>query len=110
MKIQTVSISNAASIEDLRKHVSSSMSSVTQAVNGNLNFKDNIASAMVQVTFPDANVQISVGHKLGFVPSGYSVIRSSSPGLVVHDGTTPWNTSYIFVAANQAGAVTLLIF
>lgn len=95
--------------EDRFRYIKIFCDAVTQQVNGQLEFGANIRSVFVDVTFTAADVTVSVTHNLGRVPSGYIAV-SASAALSIYTGSGAWTSSVMFLAANAAGSVKILVF
>ena len=110
MKIKTTQdVSNVTTWEELRKFQAQINGAIVSIVNGDLSFVENIRSTIANVTFPSANKTVAVAHSVGAAPSGYVVIKRSS-AIAVFDGATPATTTDIYLQADAAGTVTVLIF
>ena len=82
---------------------------LVRILNNGLTFADNFDLKTVNVSFSSAVTNQAISHNLGRVPIGYIVIRRSA-NLSVWDGTSPFTSSYFYLASDAAGSVTLLVF
>jgi len=111
MIINQMDISNLKSLEDLIRFLQPFIIQTIQAVNHGLTFADNMASSMVNVTFPaTANQNLVVTHNLPVTPTGYLVIRRSAAGTI-YDGISPViGKQFINLKSNVANMTATLIF
>jgi len=60
------------------------------------------ARSQVSVTFPEADTDVRVRHRLPGLPTGYRMIRSDSAGSV-YDGSRAGDRHYLYLRSNTAG-------
>lgn len=109
-KINSASDSpNQNTLDGLRKFVNAFSNDVTQALNGGLTFQDNFACQLKEVTFAHSNTEQLIEHTLKKVPTGYLAIRADAV-TNLYDGTTAWTNKLIYLRADVATTVTLLLF
>lgn len=84
---------------------------LSDILNKGLRFEDNCDVAFVDFTTNEGIGEEDIlPHGLGRIPRGYIVIKRDQV-VEVYDGTTDWDTSYIYVKSDVAGAVvSVLIF
>lgn len=82
---------------------------VARILNNGLDFETNFNSKLVSLTFSSANVDTSVAHGLGRVPSGYIIIGLSAD-LTVYDGIGTNTTTNLFLRASATGTARLLVY
>jgi hypothetical protein len=63
----------------------------------------------VTVTVSSASTDTTVAHNLGVVPDGYAVVSSSLP-CRVWKGDAAWTASNIYIQADKAISLDLLVF
>lgn len=109
-KIKTPqSLSNIKSLEDLVRYVSRTTDQVTSLLNGRINLADNASTEILSVTFPGANVNVSISHGLGRTPSGYTVVGRDSV-INVYNGSEPNTDSVLNLRSSGAGTAQIMIF
>lgn len=73
------------------------------------NLRSNTRERRLQVTFPTADVPVTVYHGLGFAPSGYSVLGSNAGtvagGKVYNDFPLPSTNRVLVLKCDVAGTV-----
>lgn len=98
-------LQNITTFEDLRRFVTQSVGSMTQALSSNLTFEDNFRGAIFEVG-PLGSVQWAspgptvVSHGLNTIPTGFLVIGKDAAGDVSQDPTFPATNGKIFLNAS----------
>ncbi len=110
---RTTSESDLSNVTDQGEFMRSSSNVISQlanAVNGQLEFDKNFLSQTISVTFPNANTDLGIGHKLNKTGLRY-MVASKSKSCDVFTGTTSSTKNTIYLQNTQAGAtVTLVLF
>jgi hypothetical protein len=68
----------------------------------------NVDAYFVTGTFPVANTDVTIAHKLGRVPVGYIVVKLSV-ATIIYDGSIVATDSAITLKSNTAGAVAKIL-
>lgn len=79
------------------------------AINGNLEFDQNIRSQTVVVDFPQANVDVAVNHTLNKKNVNY-LKGKQSIAMSVFDGSKPSTVSTVYLQSDRAGKATLILY
>ncbi len=82
---------------------------VTQQINGNLTFQDNIKCEFLQVSFTTANTDMQIRHRLGRVPAGFLLV-SSNAALMIYQGSQAMTSETVTFRGSAVAAATILIF
>lgn len=83
---------------------------LSDLINKGLRIEDNIDIAEFEFTTAAVGQENTIAHGLGRVPRGYIVTKRDQV-VNVYDGTTAWDTSYIYIKSDVEGAtVSVLIF
>ncbi len=104
-----VNFSTVSSWEELRRFVSNFCGDVFNQVNGKLTFADNLQGVTVDVAFTSPNVSVAVNHRLGYVPSGFLVVKNDSPAIIYNGGAIDTST-VMYLNASVATNATVRIF
>jgi hypothetical protein len=108
MRVRPIDLSNLDTVDQLKTKLSDVIRNILEAVNGRLNFGENIEASEVTAVFPGANTTIQVSHSLGRVPTGY-IVSSKSAAIHVHDGNKENTDKHLYVQASAAGTVKLWV-
>lgn len=109
MKIKTaVNLSNLTTLEEVNRYYPQSITSIVEAINGNLSFQDNLSTNIQSITFPSASTSVAVTHNLGKLPVGYVVIGKSG-NVQIWDGTPAADTQKIYLQASGAVTATVMV-
>lgn len=101
---------HAKDLPELARFSSQFATGVEAILNGRIEFGENIRSQTVSVTFPQANVDVAVRHKLNKIPVNFLVVNKSQ-ALDVYHGAGADTLGMIFLRSTVAGAtVTLILF
>lgn len=100
---------NGKTLESIIAFVGLFSNDVSGILNGEITFQENFRCQLKEVTFSLANSQHTIEHTLKKVPSGYFVVKATA-ATTVYDGTTTWTNKIIYLKADVATTVTLLIF
>lgn len=95
-------------IKEVVRFVSIFFEQTKQILNNGLVPQDNFNARILTVSFPAATTNQPLAHGLGRVPLGYIVLRRSS-NIQIYDGTSPSNTSTLFLASSGAGSATVWV-
>ncbi len=110
MKIKvTQDLSNIKNLEDFRRFSSMTITDIISSINGNIDLIDNCDTQSIPVTFTKNGQEIGVVHTLGRIPNGYIPIKKSTP-VDIYNGLTDNTSTILYVRANAAAVVSLLIF
>lgn len=109
MKLQLPEISQIETLTDFKRFVSIITSSIQSVINGNLSLGDNMSLQFITVEFNASGTQVVSSHGLKRVPAGYIAVGMSAP-CIVYDGSTTNTTDQIYLKANAASIVRLLIY
>lgn len=98
---------NAASVRRLYEQVDN----LTRAFNGSISLGDastpgskagNFDAVYAQAVSPAANVEFTVKHELGRVPSGFDVVFRDKAGVVYASRAQSWTESTIYLKCSTA--------
>jgi len=98
------SVQNLEDVKQLARFVTQSISSISQALTGNLTFQDNMRCYVIDIG-PLAKSGLSwsttqptiVNHNLGSVPLGFIVANSDGTGIVYQDPDYPSTVGRIYL-------------
>lgn len=108
-KIQVIQdLNKVKDPNEFMRHASQVHQQTTDAVNGGLEFDQNIRSQTVVVTFNAANTDVAVNHNLNKTDVNYLKGKQSA-ALSVFDGVTKATNKTIYLRADQPGTVTLIL-
>lgn len=102
-------VNNQVDLDSFRKYVQIFFTALINDYNGRISFTENCNTRLVTAVFPAANTELPVTHNLGFAPNGYIQV-GSNVAVSVFDSTTANTGSILYVQANAAATVKLLIF
>ena len=102
-------VSQVESWEELRRYVAQVLPLLTQVINGQVDLVDNASTSLVTATFPSANQELAVGHRLKRIPQGYLIVGTNS-SFSVFDGVTDNSSETIYLRASAAGTARVLVF
>jgi hypothetical protein len=105
----TQDVSGVSSWEDLRRFVAQTLNDIVVTINGRIDLVENCETHMETVVFGLAGQEIGVPHKLARIPNGYIAVTKSTP-VDIYNGTKQNTSTLIYVRADAAATVTLLIF
>lgn len=109
MKLKSIQdIANVGSWEDLRRFTAQFIRDISEVINGNITFGENITSQIIQVSFTGAQT-IQVPHSLGRVPTGYLVIGRNA-NVNIFDGGPSSTTQTLSVQSSGAVNASILVF
>ena len=103
-------LSNSATLQEIIRFASISISKIQTIVNGNVDLIDNGANQILSFSFSKAGFDVGVAHSLGTVPRGYIQIGSSNTALTLANGATPNSTSTLYLQAGSTGTATVMVF
>jgi hypothetical protein len=109
MKISNFDVKSVATIDDIKRFISNTITQIINIVNGKITFKDNFDGASISTTFSSANVDTPVVHNLGRNAIGYILVTASA-SMSVYTGSQAGNTTTIFLRSNNPGSATLLVY
>lgn len=87
------------SVEELARFLSPALFNFSQALTGNLLFKDNIKCTIANDQIFANGVELGISHNLGSIPIGFQVI-SKDAHADIKSGTSDWTTDRIYLVAN----------
>lgn len=67
----------------------------------------NNTDVKVSVSFSLADTDVQIKHDLGRIPTGYVVFRTSQ-ATAIYDGTTAWDSTYIYLKSATAGTTAVI--
>ena len=95
--------------QDLYTIIANFITEVKKIVNGGITFNDNHDAKMVTFTSSGTpDVENTVPHSLGKIPSGY-LVYSRDKAATLYDGATAWTKTDIYLKANVATTVFKII-
>lgn len=101
-------LSNLTTLPEFIKYCSQAVTDLAGAVNGGLNFNENIASQQVVVGFSGAATDVKITHTLNKTGVVYLVAQKGSP-CDIYDGVGTPTKGQIFLRSNTAGVTVTLI-
>ena len=64
---------------------------------------------ILTVTFPTANAEVRIRHKMGVRPVGFTVLKSNlTGGNTIYESGTRWDKNFLYLKSSEAG-VTVTI-
>ena len=102
-------LSNIKTLDDLVRYTSQAMNQVYDILQSGVEFDVNIASQTLSATFPQANTEFMVTHKLGKTGLRFLVVDKSVSCDVYHNASRD-NKTQISLKCTQATTVTLILF
>jgi hypothetical protein len=109
MKISNFDVKSVATIDDIKRFISNTITQIINIVNGKITFKDNFDGVSVGASFTAANTDTPVVHNLGRNAIGYILVTASA-AMSVYTGSQAGNTTTIFLRSNNPGSATILVF
>lgn len=107
-KIQNfIDLSNIKDQADFQRHGSIAIGNISDAVNGNLEFDNNLNTKTVTVAFDSANTDIMVTHNLGRIPSGF-IQSNASANMNVFLGSKAPTKNVSYLQSSAPGTITLI--
>jgi hypothetical protein len=94
-------------------HVRRRIEDISRVVNGGIEFGNpktgslNIQGFWVKLLTPGANVEFTVNHNLGYIPSGIIIISVDSATVIYSSRLASWTTKQMFLKSSLA-AVNLV--
>lgn len=111
MKLQLpINISNSSDLSELIRFASVSISKIQTIINGNVDLVDNASTQLLTFVFTKSNSDVGVSHSLGRVPQGYIMAGSTNNSLTIGNGQAETTDTNIYLQANAAGTVKVLVF
>jgi len=99
--------SNLTNLSDVTRFLSIFQKSAIEAVNGNIEFQNNVKCDIVTATLKNGT-QVQIAHNLGRAPKGYILVGSNVSVNVYN--TKLSDSSFIYPIGNAVANVTLLVF
>lgn len=96
-------------VKDLGRFLTSYTNELQDIVNGNLDLELNIRGKIMTVNFVTASVDVQVDHNLGYIPTGYYVIKTSHPSSL-YTGSGTWTSNSISLRSNAVATMNIFIF
>lgn len=86
--------------------------SVKALLNNGLTFDDNFHGGFVDVTLPGTpSTDLEVHHGLGYVPTGFLIVRKDGAGDVYASNISNWDSEFLYIASDTASLdVRLFVF
>lgn len=109
MRLNLPALHNSSDLEALTRYASQCVDGIVTAINGNLNFQENLQISLVSVNFSAANQSQTIAHNLGRMPAGY-IITSRTVNGNVFDGSGGLTTDIANLQASVVGTYGLLFF
>ena len=109
MRVTERSFQSNKSFEEFSRWVSVSLEEIIRAINGRIALTENVDAQNISITFSSANADVSFGHSLDRVPSGYVVI-SQTAALSVYLGSRAGTRDNFTLRSSAVGSVTILLF
>jgi hypothetical protein len=99
-------------VGELARFTSAQFKAIMDAINGNLNFSDNLKCVILTILTPaTAQLTFQVNHGLGFVPTGFMIVDRTSNMNVWRDKNSTTDKEMISLKCDLASvAATLIIF
>ena len=85
------------------------LNTVVQVINGRINFVENCQVKIVTVVFNAVNTQQAIQHGLNKIPTGFIMVGTRA-AVRVYNGTNVNSSQTIYLQADVATTVTLMIF
>ncbi len=108
MKVNIFDVGNIGSWEELKRYASVNFKAISQTLNGNVNFTDNINCKFIDVTFRGANIVSSIPHGLGRVPIMWTS-GNVTANAVVFEGDSADATN-LYLEASAACSARIMVF
>lgn len=108
-KIQASPNMSQVKPEELQRFLDIFCNSVTDTVNGKLDFATNFNCKLINMIFTAALTNTTALHGLGRVPAGY-IITGLSAQMILSDGTSQSTASALILQSSAAGTARLLVY
>ncbi len=108
-KINLADVSKVVELNELARFSTSNFRQIMEAINGNIQFDANISAVIVETAVTSANVEFGLNHNLGRIPIGYILVKSSAVA-VLYDGPSANTGTRIFLKANAASNISVMVF
>lgn len=82
---------------------------MANAINGGLQFDQNMSTQTVSVVFASADTEVVIPQSLNRVPTGY-LIGGLSVASIVYTSTTAWTGATIYLKASMPCTALVVIF
>ncbi len=109
MQVPNTTISNQTDPKEIQRYTAVSLQSVINAINGGLNFGENIQGTFRGATFTGAGNEQGIVHGLGRVPVGYLVVGRST-GVTIYNGENANTSSVLYLRSTGAGTINVFTF
>jgi len=109
VKVVERAFQNIKTLEELIRWVGASVEDIVRAINGRISFVENVDAQNITVSFGSANADVSFGHSLDRVPSGWVVI-SQTAAMSVYLGSKSATRADFTLRSSAVGSVTILLF
>jgi len=106
---RAVEIQNLTTLEEVKRFINSWLTNITDVLNGNVEFGQNIRTTEVTVYFQRSDTEQAVFHGLGRLPNGYIKV-GSSVDFGLYDGNQATTSSVIWLRASQVGTAKILFY
>ena len=102
-------LDNMLDVNEFRRYQTIFNRAVTDTLNGNLTFQDNLRGQILTFNFTGSGVNLTVRHELQITPQYYLPIRLSQP-MQIYDGSgTVFTTESVTLRSSAAGTATILV-
>lgn len=95
--------------EDVPRYVSIFCEQVSNILNRNVSFQDNLNGVLVSCSFGSANTDGNFTHNLQRVPTGY-INCGSSVAMIVYTGSVAATTGTITLSSSAIGTALVFVF
>ncbi len=110
MKLQgMINFQNLTTIDDITAYLTETFHEVYKAFNGNIELGSNVKPNIVSAVFAAANTELSIPHKLGYVPTGY-LVCGASVAMSVYDGSTAKSVDRLYLKSSAIGTAQIWVF
>lgn len=108
MRVRVIDLTNVQE-KDFQSKTAEVVKGLTDALNGNLNFSDNVQSSQISIEFTGSDVNTRQIHGLGRKPAGYLVMGAAA-AMSIYDGSSENTEKEIYLRASATGTARILVF
>lgn len=100
-------VSNLPDLDQVKRFATIVLREITDVLNGQITFVDNIRQEIHSVTFDAADTDVSVSHGLGRVPTGV-VVLGLTAAMIVYDGSTGNTVDAVYLRSSATGTARVM--
>lgn len=108
MKVSNFDVKAVATLDDVKRFLSQTVSQIATILNSKITFVDNFDSRSVDVTFSSPAIDVAVDHNLGRLAISYIPQMLSTP-MIIYTGQTAPNGNTIYLRSSAAGTATIMV-